>query len=184
MSNRLFIETKAAKVPITEKQEIRALANLFNLANRYQLGDEARFDTVDGAKGLSRKVRAVIGKHVVTANGQIAERWSNIDVHDRWVMVKALNSTATQQCVAIYPPRSTHTLQPLDVSLFGQHSDELERFLHDCQGLSHITKRYFFRLFLAGWLFCFFNNLSCWVAGFSVRISLSRSPQSLRSTSL
>ena len=86
MSNRLFIETKAAKVPITEKQEIRALANL---------GDEARFDNVDGAKGLSRKVRAVIGKHVVTANGQIAERWSNIDVHDRWVMVKALNSTAT-----------------------------------------------------------------------------------------
>lgn len=84
----------AAKVPITEKQEIRALANLFNLANRYQLGDEARLDTVDGAKGLSRKVRAVIGKHVVTANGQIAERWSNIDVHDRWVMVKALNSSA------------------------------------------------------------------------------------------
>ena len=38
-------------MPITEKQEIRALANLFNLANRYQLGDEARLDTVDGAKG-------------------------------------------------------------------------------------------------------------------------------------
>jgi hypothetical protein len=40
-----------SQVPITEKQEIRALANLFNLANRYQLGDEARLDTVDGAKG-------------------------------------------------------------------------------------------------------------------------------------
>ena len=42
----------AAKVPITEKQEIRALTHLFSLANRYQLGDEARLDTVDGAKGL------------------------------------------------------------------------------------------------------------------------------------
>jgi hypothetical protein len=50
----------AAKVPITEKQEIRALTHLFSLVNRYQLGDEARLDTVDGAKGLSRKVKAVI----------------------------------------------------------------------------------------------------------------------------
>ena len=57
--------------------------------------------------------------------------------------------------MAIYLPHSTHTLQPLDVSLFGPlakaYSDELEQFLHDCQVLSHITKREFFRLFWAGW---------------------------------
>jgi hypothetical protein len=84
----------AAKVPITEKQEIRALTHLFSLVNRYQLGDEARLDTVDGAKGLSRKVKAVIGRNAVTATGQVSERWSRVGAHDRWTMVKALNSSA------------------------------------------------------------------------------------------
>jgi hypothetical protein len=54
-----------------------------------------------------------------------------------------------------YPPRSTHSLQPLDVGIFGPlsiaYNNELESFLHACQGLSHITKREFFRLFWPSW---------------------------------
>lgn len=54
-----------------------------------------------------------------------------------------------------YPPHSTHSLQPLDVGIFGPlslaYSNELEAFLHACQGLSHITKQDFFRLFWPSW---------------------------------
>lgn len=83
------------KVPILEKRNTRALVNLFNLTNRYHLGDQARLDTVDGAKGLSRKVKAVIGRYAVAADGKVAVRWSHISCHDRWTMIKVLNSGAT-----------------------------------------------------------------------------------------
>ena len=57
--------------------------------------------------------------------------------------------------LAIYPPHSTHTLQPLDVCLFkplsSAYSAELTDFMHECQGLSAITKRDFFRFFWKAW---------------------------------
>lgn len=57
--------------------------------------------------------------------------------------------------VAVYPPHSTHRLQPLDVSLFSPfatyYAQELDRFIHNCQGLSSITKRDFLRLFWPAW---------------------------------
>jgi hypothetical protein len=70
--------------------------------------------------------------------------------------------------LAIYPPHSTHSLQPLDVGLFGPlsraYSDHLEQFMHECQGLSHITKRDFFRLFWPSWnkAFSIRNINSAW----------------------
>jgi hypothetical protein len=57
--------------------------------------------------------------------------------------------------LAIYPPHSTHTLQPLDVVIFKPlataYNTEVANFLEDCQGLSSITKRDFFRMFWAAW---------------------------------
>lgn len=57
--------------------------------------------------------------------------------------------------MAVYPPHSTHRLQPLDVSLFAllatYHSQELDQFLYKSQGLCSLTKRDFFRLFWAAW---------------------------------
>ncbi|KAF4287008.1 hypothetical protein CNMCM8689_001357 [Aspergillus fumigatus] len=54
-----------------------------------------------------------------------------------------------------YPPYSTHSLQPLDVGIFSPlataYSKQLEEFLHKSMGLSHITKRDFFRLFWPAW---------------------------------
>jgi hypothetical protein len=75
---------------------------------------------------------------------------------------------ANRILLAIYPPHSTHSLQPLDVSLFSPlsraYSDELEQFMHECQGLSHMTKRDFFRLFWSSWnkAFSIKNINSAW----------------------
>jgi hypothetical protein len=57
--------------------------------------------------------------------------------------------------LAIYSPHSTHILQPLDVCLFRPlsqaYSNELMKFMDECQGFSSITKRDFFRLFWYAW---------------------------------
>jgi hypothetical protein len=57
--------------------------------------------------------------------------------------------------LAVFPPHSTHTLQPLDVCMFKPlstaYSIELSAFLHRCQGLSSVAKRDFFSLFWAAW---------------------------------
>jgi len=53
--------------------------------------------------------------------------------------------------VAIYPPHSTHRLQPLDVSLFGplaaHYSQALDAHTRDSLGLSSVSKRDFFTIF-------------------------------------
>ena len=53
--------------------------------------------------------------------------------------------------VALYPPHSTHRLQPLDVSLFSPlanfYSQNLDSWIFQSQGLSRISKRDFFGLF-------------------------------------
>ena len=53
--------------------------------------------------------------------------------------------------VAVYPPHTTHRLQPLDVSLFSPlatyYSLNLEQFIEQTTALSNIGKRDFFELF-------------------------------------
>jgi hypothetical protein len=57
--------------------------------------------------------------------------------------------------LALYPPHSTHTLQPLDVCCFrplsAAYSLQLSNFLFESQGLTAISKRDFFRLFYIAW---------------------------------
>lgn len=57
--------------------------------------------------------------------------------------------------LAIFPPHSTHSLQPLDVVLFGPlakyYSQQLDRQLYQSQGLTRITKRDFFENFWPAW---------------------------------
>jgi hypothetical protein len=57
--------------------------------------------------------------------------------------------------LAILPPHSTHTLQPLDVALFKPlstaYTTELSNFMYNCQGISSITKRDFYQLFHRAW---------------------------------
>lgn len=57
--------------------------------------------------------------------------------------------------LAVYPPHSTHTLQPLDVVMFSplaaSYKAQLAAHIDRGQGLTSITKRDFFTLFYAAW---------------------------------
>jgi hypothetical protein len=94
-----------------------------------------------------------------------------LDGHGSHVNMKFINyCDANKILLAIFPSHSTHTLQPLDVALFGPlstaYSAELAKFMQDCQGLSSITKRDFFRFFWKAWVVAFTpkNILSGWAA--------------------
>lgn len=64
--------------------------------------------------------------------------------------------------VAIFPPHSTHTLQPLDVVLFkplsSSYSKKLTQRFHSSKGLVPIKKGDFFPLFWDAWLMSFTEN--------------------------
>ena len=57
--------------------------------------------------------------------------------------------------LAICPPHSTHTLQPLDVAMFKPlstaYSHQISGFIERSQGLTSMSKRDFFPLFIAAW---------------------------------
>ena len=79
-----------------------------------------------------------------------------LDGHGSHISMKFINYCDSHRILlAIYPPHSTHTLQPLDVCLFRPlsqaYSNQLTSFMDECQGLSSITKRDFFRLFWHAW---------------------------------
>lgn len=62
----------------------------------------------------------------------------------------------------VFPPHSTHTLQPLDVVMFKPlstaYSNALTKHLHNAQGLVSVKKGDFFRLFWQAWQ-CFREDL-------------------------
>jgi hypothetical protein len=79
-----------------------------------------------------------------------------IDGHGSHVSMDFLDyCEANKILVAIFPPHSTHRLQPLDVVLFKPlsqaYSTELATYLYSSQGLLAITKGDFFLLFWRAW---------------------------------
>lgn len=86
--------------------------------------------------------------------------------HVNWKFLEWCN--ANKVLVAVYPPHSTHRLQPLDVSLFSPlanyYSQELTNWIARTAGLSTITKRTFFELFWPAYQRAFVekNVLSGW----------------------
>jgi hypothetical protein len=54
-----------------------------------------------------------------------------------------------------YPPHSTHTLQPLDVVMFkplsSAYLSQVADFMERCQGLTSMSKRDFYPMFMAAW---------------------------------
>ena len=75
-----------------------------------------------------------------------------VDGHGSHLNMEFLRYCQTNRIlVAVYPPHSTHRLQPLDVSLFAPlaiyYSEALQQFIHECQGISAVQKRDFFRFF-------------------------------------
>lgn len=65
--------------------------------------------------------------------------------------------------VLVFPPHSTHTLQPLDVALFSplatSYTKQLTQLLYSSQGVAGVQKRDFFRLFYESWLSTFTPSL-------------------------
>lgn len=57
--------------------------------------------------------------------------------------------------VVIFPPHSTHRLQPLDVGIFsplsGAYSKELNLYTHNSRSFSRVTKGVFWQLFWPAW---------------------------------
>jgi hypothetical protein len=87
-----------------------------------------------------------------------------LDGHGSHVSMEFIEYCDTNKILLmIYPPYSTHTLQPLDVVMFAPlaaaYKTELARFLNRSQGLTSITKRDFYRWFDAPWRSSFNEEL-------------------------
>ena len=75
-----------------------------------------------------------------------------VDGHGSHLTLKFLGICQSHRILlAVYPPHSTHRLQPLDVSLFRPlatyYSQSIDHFTRLSQGLATITKRDFFKNF-------------------------------------
>jgi len=80
-----------------------------------------------------------------------------VDGHGSHLNMRFLNYCADHRIfVVIYPPHSTHRLQPLDVGCFGPlasyYSTNLAQWLQDTQGLCSMSKREFFSIFWPSFL--------------------------------
>ena len=75
-----------------------------------------------------------------------------VDGYNSYINIRFLNWCYDHKIlVAVYPPHSTHRLQPLNVSLYSPlssyYSQELDNWTFKTGGLFSITKRAFFGLF-------------------------------------
>jgi hypothetical protein len=87
-----------------------------------------------------------------------------LDGHGSHVTMDFINYCDQNKILlAILPPHSTHTLQPLNVVMFKPlstaYSKELTTHLHNGQGLSVIKKSDFFHLFWKAWVSTFTQGL-------------------------
>lgn len=93
----------------------------------------------------------------------MAYRLLFVDGHGSHINMRFLNYCDEHRIlIALYPPHSTHTLQPLDVCMFRPlsqaYSSQLTQFMDECQGISSITKRDFFPLFWSAWKTAFIEK--------------------------
>jgi hypothetical protein len=87
-----------------------------------------------------------------------------LDGHGSHVTMDFINYCDQNKILlAVLPPHSTHTLQPLDVVMFKPlstaYSKQLTTHLHNSQGLSPIKKSDFFHLFWKAWTSTFTQEL-------------------------
>ncbi|KAH6511581.1 hypothetical protein HBI81_243380 [Parastagonospora nodorum] len=111
------------------------------------------------------------GKHQMHVTSS-PSGWTNNDiglawleqVFNRYTKERARRATAIRNKIllAILPPHSTHTLQPLDVVMFkplsSAYSAQLTKFLHRSQGLLALQKGDFFPLFWTSWTSSFIRE--------------------------
>jgi hypothetical protein len=78
--------------------------------------------------------------------------WMAMDLTLQWILSSTVIRTRSS---LLYPPHSTHTLQPLDVVMFKPlatgYSNKVAGFMERSQGLTSMSKRDFFPLFYQAW---------------------------------
>ena len=79
-----------------------------------------------------------------------------IDGHSSHVNMAFITKAADYNIlVVVFPPHSTHRLQPLDVSVFSPlaqaYSQGLDEFIASSRGFSRMTKRLFWSIFWPAW---------------------------------
>ena len=79
-----------------------------------------------------------------------------LDGHGSHITMKFIDWAQDYRILlAVYPPHSTHRLQPLDVSCFSPlaiyYSQQLEKSTRMAEGITRMTKRDFFRCFYPAW---------------------------------
>jgi hypothetical protein len=87
-----------------------------------------------------------------------------MDGHGSHITMDFLSYCAEERIlVLIYPPHSTHTLQPLDVVCFSplatNYTTALAKHLHSSQGLTPFQKDDFFKIFWEAWMQTFTEKL-------------------------
>jgi DDE superfamily endonuclease len=94
-----------------------------------------------------------------------------VDGHNSHVNLPFIEyADANRILLAVFPPHSTHRLQPLDIGLFSPlatyYSQAIDRLLSESQGLVRLTKRDFWPLFYEAWEKAFHarNVRSAWEA--------------------
>jgi DDE superfamily endonuclease len=94
-----------------------------------------------------------------------------VDGHSSHVNLPFIEyADANRILLAVFPPHSTHRLQPLDIGLFSPlatyYSQAIDRLLLESQGLVRLTKRDFWPLFYEAWEKAFYaqNIRSAWEA--------------------
>ena len=94
-----------------------------------------------------------------------------VDGHSSHVNLPFIEYADTNRILlAVFPPHSTHRLQPLDIGLFSPlatyYSQAIDRLLAESQGLVRLTKRDFWSLFYEAWQKAFHaqNVRSAWEA--------------------
>jgi DDE superfamily endonuclease/Tc5 transposase DNA-binding domain len=94
-----------------------------------------------------------------------------VDGHNSHVNLSFIEYADTNRILlAVFPPHSTHRLQPLDIGLFSPlatyYSQAIDSLLSESQGLVRLTKRDFWPLFYEAWKKAFHaqNVRSAWEA--------------------
>jgi hypothetical protein len=91
-----------------------------------------------------------------TTSNRLHKRLLILDGHSSHVNMNFIEAAIAQNIlVIVFPPHSTHRLQPLDVSVFSPlahyYSEALNSYIHNSHAFSRVTKRVFWPLFDSAW---------------------------------
>ena len=129
-----------------------------------KVGEHIAFFGVSGSgwsnNGLGLAWLQQVFERFTTAKAQRKYRLLLVDGHGSHLTEEFLEYCHRHKILlGVYPPHSTHTLQPLDVVMFKPlstaYSKKLATLLHKHQGLVPITKADFFGLFWDAWVSSF-----------------------------